>query len=73
MAAALVEHAQSKSIQPKPECVAEFRILPGEGVYGEIDGKRIYVGNKRVLARGSSCQTGELRAEQTYIWYVLDR
>nr|UPQ51143.1 heavy metal ATPase 3 [Aegilops tauschii] len=57
MAAALVEYAQSKSIEPKPECVAEFRILPGEGIYGEIDGKRIYVGNKRVLARGSSCQT----------------
>ncbi|KAE8816991.1 cadmium/zinc-transporting P1B-ATPase 3 isoform HMA3.1 [Hordeum vulgare] len=57
MAAALVEYAQSKSIEPKPECVAEFRILPGEGIYGEIDGKRIYVGNKRVLARASSCQT----------------
>uniref|UniRef100_M8CTI6 Putative cadmium/zinc-transporting ATPase 3 n=1 Tax=Aegilops tauschii TaxID=37682 RepID=M8CTI6_AEGTA len=57
MAAALVEYAQSKSIEPKPECVAQFRILPGEGIYGEIDGKRIYVGNKRVLARGSSCQT----------------
>nr|AIA57678.1 heavy metal transporting P1B-ATPase 3 [Triticum turgidum subsp. durum]AIA57679.1 heavy metal transporting P1B-ATPase 3 [Triticum turgidum subsp. durum] len=57
MAAALVEHARSKSIEPKPECVAEFRVLPGEGIYGEIDGMRIYVGNKRVLARGSSCQT----------------
>jgi Cd2+/Zn2+-exporting ATPase len=58
MAAALVEYAQSKSVQPNPENVVEFRILPGEGIYGEIDGKHIYIGNKRVLARGS-CHTGE--------------
>ncbi|CAM0909429.1 unnamed protein product [Alopecurus aequalis] len=57
MAAALVEYAHSKSIQPKPENVAEFRILPGEGIYGEMDGKRIYVGNKRALARGSCHET----------------
>ncbi|KAM0904339.1 hypothetical protein ACQ4PT_018054 [Festuca glaucescens] len=56
MAAALVEYAQSKSIQPKPENVAEFRILPGEGIYGEMDGKHIYIGNSRALARGS-CHT----------------
>lgn len=56
MAAALVEYAQYKSIQPKPENVAEFRIFPGEGIYGEINGKHIYIGNKRALAR-ASCQT----------------
>jgi Cd2+/Zn2+-exporting ATPase len=56
MAAALVEYAQSKSIQPKPESVAEFRILPGEGIYGEMDGKHIYIGNNRALAR-RSCHT----------------
>ncbi|XP_047080323.1 cadmium/zinc-transporting ATPase HMA3-like [Lolium rigidum] len=56
MAAALVEYAQSKSIQPKPENVAEFRILPGEGIYGEMDGKHIYIGNNRALAR-RSCHT----------------
>lgn len=59
MAAALVEYARSKSIQPKPENVAEFRVIPGEGVYGEIHGRHIYIGNKRAaLARGS-CHTGE--------------
>ncbi|KAK1620934.1 hypothetical protein QYE76_026451 [Lolium multiflorum] len=56
MAAALVEYAQSKSIQPKAENVAEFRILPGEGIYGEMEGKHIYIGNNRALAR-RSCHT----------------
>ncbi|KAJ1288683.1 hypothetical protein BS78_02G106700 [Paspalum vaginatum] len=54
MAAALVEYSQSKCIQPKPENVTEFRIYHGEGIYGAIDGKEIYIGNERVLAR-SSC------------------
>ncbi|KAL6639010.1 hypothetical protein ACP70R_022740 [Stipagrostis hirtigluma subsp. patula] len=53
MAAALVEYSQSKSIQPKPENVTEFRIYPGEGIYGEINGARIYIGNKRIMARSS--------------------
>jgi Cd2+/Zn2+-exporting ATPase len=58
MAAALVEYAQSRSaVQPNPEKVAEFRILPGEGIYGEIDGRHIYIGNKRALARGSYSHT----------------
>nr|BAX56188.1 heavy metal transporter 3 [Oryza meridionalis] len=57
MAAALVEYAQSKSIQPNPENVANFRIYPGEGIYGEIHGKHIYIGNRRTLARASSPQT----------------
>ncbi|XP_006658417.2 cadmium/zinc-transporting ATPase HMA3-like [Oryza brachyantha] len=56
MAAALVEYAQSKSIQPNPENVGDFRIYPGEGIYGEIHGKHIYIGNRRALARASSPQ-----------------
>nr|CAB3452427.1 unnamed protein product [Digitaria exilis] len=56
MATALVEYTQSKSIQPKPENVTEFRIYPGEGIYGEINGRHVYIGNRRVMAR-SSCQT----------------
>uniref|UniRef100_A0A0E0LIQ4 HMA domain-containing protein n=1 Tax=Oryza punctata TaxID=4537 RepID=A0A0E0LIQ4_ORYPU len=57
MAAALVEYAQSKSIQPNPENVGDFRIYPGEGIYGEIHGKHIYIGNRRTLARAPSLQT----------------
>ncbi|PAN10292.1 hypothetical protein PAHAL_2G084800 [Panicum hallii] len=56
MAAALVEYAQSKSVQPNPEKVTEFRIYPGEGIYGEINGRHVYIGNRRIMAR-SSCQT----------------
>uniref|UniRef100_A0ACD6A9J1 Uncharacterized protein n=1 Tax=Avena sativa TaxID=4498 RepID=A0ACD6A9J1_AVESA len=57
MAAALVDYGHSKSIQPKPENVTEFRILPGEGVHGVIHGRHVYIGNKRALARASSCHT----------------
>ena len=57
MASALVGYAQSNSVEPKSENVAEFQIYPGEGIYGEIDGEGVYVGNKRILAR-ASCQTG---------------
>ncbi|KQK17390.1 cadmium/zinc-transporting ATPase HMA2 isoform X1 [Brachypodium distachyon] len=56
MASALVDHAQSNSVEPKSENVTEFQIYPGEGIYGEIDGKGVYVGNKRILSR-ASCQT----------------
>ncbi|KAG8100256.1 hypothetical protein GUJ93_ZPchr0013g37805 [Zizania palustris] len=51
---ALVEYAQCKSIEPKPENVADFCIHPGEGIYGEIHGKHIYIGNRRALTRASS-------------------
>ncbi|KAL5197005.1 hypothetical protein ABZP36_000517 [Zizania latifolia] len=54
MAAALVEYAQSKSIEPKRENVGDFCIFPGEGIYGEIHGKHIYIGNRRALTRASS-------------------
>ncbi|KAI4970837.1 hypothetical protein ZWY2020_001751 [Hordeum vulgare] len=55
MAAALVGYAQSNSVEPKSENVAEFQMYPGEGIYGEIGGEGVYVGNKRILAR-ASCQ-----------------
>ncbi|CAD6220587.1 unnamed protein product [Miscanthus lutarioriparius] len=57
MATALVEYSQSKSIQPKPENVTEFRIYPGEGISGAINGRHIFIGNRRIMAR-SSCYTG---------------
>ncbi|WOK92094.1 inactive cadmium/zinc-transporting ATPase HMA3 isoform X3 [Canna indica] len=51
MASALVDYAKSNSINPKPENVREFHIYPGEGVHGQIDGKDIYIGNKRIASR----------------------
>lgn len=51
MASALVEYARSNSVEPKQDDVPEFLIFPGEGVYGQIDGKDIFVGNKRIVQR----------------------
>lgn len=54
MASALVDYARMKSVEPEPENVSEFQIFPGEGIYGEMDGKKIYVGNKRIAVRAGS-------------------
>ncbi|KAL5225909.1 hypothetical protein ABZP36_012548 [Zizania latifolia] len=56
MASVLVDYAQSNSVEPKSDNVTEFEIYPGEGIYGEIDGAGIYIGNKRILSR-ASCET----------------
>ncbi|WVZ78660.1 hypothetical protein U9M48_026339 [Paspalum notatum var. saurae] len=56
MASVLVDYAQSKSVEPKSDNVSEFQIYPGEGIYGEIDGECVYIGNKRILSR-ASCET----------------
>ncbi|CAL5076307.1 unnamed protein product [Urochloa decumbens] len=73
MAAALVEYAQSKSIQPKPENVTEFHVIPGEGIYGEINGRHVYIGNKRIMARSSSYTVPEMSDQQkgASIGYVI--
>jgi len=57
MASALIDYARSNSIEPKPDNVSEFQIYPGEGVSGEIDGKKIFIGNKRIAAR-AGCGSG---------------
>ncbi|KAJ1260713.1 hypothetical protein BS78_10G253600 [Paspalum vaginatum] len=56
MASVLVDYAQSKSVEPKSDNVSEFQIYPGEGIYGEINGESVYIGNKRILSR-ASCET----------------
>ncbi|KAL4564382.1 hypothetical protein LXL04_028444 [Taraxacum kok-saghyz] len=56
MAAALVEYAQSHSVQPQPDNVEEFKDFPGEGIYGKIDGKDVYVGNRRIAIRAGCSQ-----------------
>ncbi|KAM7481122.1 hypothetical protein LguiB_005705 [Lonicera macranthoides] len=56
MAAALVDYAKYHSVEPKPEKVDEFQNFPGEGIYGRIDGKDIYVGNRKIVAR-AGCET----------------
>ncbi|CAL5079362.1 unnamed protein product [Urochloa decumbens] len=64
MAAALVEYAQSKSIRPEPENVTEFHIYHGEGIYGAISGKHIYIGNKKIMARSSCRALNHIQADQ---------
>ncbi|WOL17221.1 inactive cadmium/zinc-transporting ATPase HMA3 isoform X1 [Canna indica] len=75
MAAAFVQHARSYSIEPKPECVKEFHIYPGEGIHGEIEGRNVYVGNKRIAAR-ASCDTvpdtKNIREGVTFGYVFLD-
>ncbi|XP_023739618.1 putative inactive cadmium/zinc-transporting ATPase HMA3 [Lactuca sativa] len=56
MAATLVDYAQSHSVQPQPDNVEEFKDFPGEGVYGKIDGKDVYIGNKRIAIRAGCSQ-----------------
>ncbi|XP_010447768.1 PREDICTED: cadmium/zinc-transporting ATPase HMA2-like isoform X2 [Camelina sativa] len=51
MAAALVDYAKSVSVEPKPEAVEDYQNFPGEGIYGKIDGKQVYIGNKRIASR----------------------
>ncbi|CAK7345757.1 unnamed protein product [Dovyalis caffra] len=53
MAAALVDYGRMHSIEPKPENVEEFQNFPGEGIQGKIEGKDIYIGNKKIAHRAS--------------------
>nr|ATO92536.1 putative P1B-ATPase heavy metal transporter [Iris lactea var. chinensis] len=76
MASALVNHARSNFIKPKPEIVNEFEIYPGEGVCGIIDGKKIYIGNKRIATR-AGCQTvpsmGSMKEGVTHGYVFLEK
>jgi cation transport ATPase len=59
MAAALVDYGRQHSIEPKPENVEDFENFPGEGVFGKIDNKNIYIGNRRIGLR-AGCGAGKL-------------
>ncbi|KAM7272311.1 hypothetical protein ACFE04_026974 [Oxalis oulophora] len=56
MAAALVDYGRSLSIEPKPENVENFQNFPGEGICGKIEGKDVYIGNKRIALK-AGCET----------------
>lgn len=51
MAAALVEYGRSHSIEPNPETVEDYHNFPGEGIYGRIDGRDIYIGSRKISLR----------------------
>ncbi|KAF8400199.1 hypothetical protein HHK36_013495 [Tetracentron sinense] len=78
MAAALVDYGWSNSIEPKPEKVKEFQNFPGEGIYGEIDGENIYIGNKKIAMRAGygtvptlGCDQPQTKAGQTVGYIYL--
>ena len=51
MAAALVEFGRLQSIEPKPETVEDYQNFPGEGIFGKIDGRDIYIGSRKISVR----------------------
>ncbi|GLT97462.1 hypothetical protein SLE2022_150240 [Rubroshorea leprosula] len=51
MAAALVEYGRLHSIEPKPENVEDYQNFPGEGIYGKVEGKDVYIGNRKIAQR----------------------
>ncbi|XP_043691100.1 putative inactive cadmium/zinc-transporting ATPase HMA3 isoform X2 [Telopea speciosissima] len=58
MASALIDFARANFVEPKPENVTEFQNFPGEGIFGQIDGENIFVGNRRISTR-AGCRTAE--------------
>ncbi|KAJ1393069.1 P-type ATPase [Sesbania bispinosa] len=56
MSAALVEYGMLHSIKPVPENVENFQNFPGEGISGTIDGRDIYIGNRRIAVR-AGCES----------------
>ncbi|KAI3955508.1 hypothetical protein MKW98_028453 [Papaver atlanticum] len=73
MAAALVDYGSSNSIQSQPEKVTEYQNFPGEGIFGEIDGKKIYVGNKKMATRAGCEIFSDLERDgETYGYIFLE-
>ncbi|KAI3701735.1 hypothetical protein L6452_27031 [Arctium lappa] len=74
MAAALVDYAQSRSVEPQPDNVEEFKDFPGEGIYGKIDGKDVYIGNQKIAIRAGCSQVprnGSENNEGKSIGYIF--
>lgn len=71
MAAALVEYGMLNSVKPIPENVENFQNFPGEGVYGIINGKDIYIGNRRIGARAGS-ERGDYKTASFVDFLILN-
>ncbi|KAF2309674.1 hypothetical protein GH714_004554 [Hevea brasiliensis] len=76
MADALVDYGRTRSVEPNPENVVDFQNFPGEGIHGKIDGKEIYIGNRKIALR-AGCGTvpvpeeGDMKRGKTigYVYY----
>ncbi|KAJ4769344.1 p1B-ATPase 2 [Rhynchospora pubera] len=74
MASALVEYARSNSVEQNTHDVKEFIIFPGEGVFGQIDGNDIFIGNRRIVVRASSQAVPSIaKMEGVTVGYVVYR
>ncbi|KAK4265523.1 hypothetical protein QN277_026568 [Acacia crassicarpa] len=54
LAAAIIDYGKSLSIDPKPEEVTDYENFPGEGIRGKIDGRYVYIGNRKIATRAES-------------------
>ncbi|KAK4798616.1 hypothetical protein SAY86_030942 [Trapa natans] len=54
IAAPLIQYARSFGVEPRPNEVEDFQNFPGEGIYGKIDGRDIFIGNKRIAIKARS-------------------
>ena len=77
LARAIFNAASARSLQPPP--AASFEAVPGEGALATVDGKRLAVGNARLLARehvsldGLAQRAGELAGEgRTTVLVAVD-
>ncbi|KNA09246.1 hypothetical protein SOVF_155350 [Spinacia oleracea] len=53
IATVLADYGRPQGIEPKPENVEDFQNFPGEGVFGRIDGREIYIGNQKLGQRAN--------------------
>ncbi|KAG9142775.1 hypothetical protein Leryth_005536 [Lithospermum erythrorhizon] len=66
MAEAVINHSLFEhSVVPKPDQVEEFQNFPGEGVYGKIDGRDIYIGNHKISLRAACATVPTIEVESS--------
>lgn len=58
VAAVLVDYGRSQGVEPKQDNVEDFQNFPGEGVFGKINGRNIYIGNQK-LGQRANCTIGK--------------
>jgi len=67
LATAIVAAAEARGVDLAP--ASDFRSLPGKGVVGTIDGKRVALGNRALVDPGALAEAGE---GQTVVFVSVD-
>ncbi|KAL1568164.1 putative cadmium/zinc-transporting ATPase hma4 [Salvia divinorum] len=65
MAAALVEFARTRSVEPRPDRVEHFQNFPGQGISGKIEDNELYVGNRKIASRAGCSEVPKLEGYDT--------